>query len=94
MAHVAGWGMHTLPQLFMLMEWRYSSIPFSWYRFLAYLFIVTAYGLVNVSMEERFNDDLYSSIDWKNKPEQSTMFALGTNACVGIGFAIMKYITD
>ena len=68
-AHILGWVMHTFPQIFMLSEWRYSSIPFSWYRFGIYLFAMTAYSLVNISLEERFDDDIYSSLDWTNKPE-------------------------
>ena len=68
-AHILGWVMHMFPQFLMLMEWRCSSIPFSWHRFIVYFFAMTAYGLVNVSMEERFSDDLYSSLDWNNKPK-------------------------
>ena len=78
----------------MLSEWRYSSIPFSWYRFGIYLFAMIAYSLVNISLEERFDDDIYSSLDWKDKPEQSTMFGVGANVCVALGFLIMKQITD
>ena len=86
--------MHTFPQIFMLSEWRYSSIPFSWHRFGIYIFAMSAYGLVNLSLEERYADDIYSSMDWINKPKESTMFALGANLCIFLGFLIMKSITD
>ena len=49
---VLGWLIHTLPQVFILLEWRYSSIPFGWRRFPLYFFIPLLYTIVNLQYGE------------------------------------------
>ena len=85
--------MHTLPQLFMLLEWRHSSIPISWERFPLYLLITTIYTLVNVSMGEK-GINLYSSIEWTRGVSLSTTGVLIGLTTYAFGFWFAKYITD
>ena len=85
--------MHTMPQLFMLLEWRHSSIPVSWERFPMYCFVSIAYTTVNVAMGEK-GINLYSTLEWSRGAALSTTGVVGGSTLYAAGFALAKLITD
>ena len=86
------WGMHTFPQLFMLLEWMYSSIPISWLRVPLYICVSLCYTLVNVTIGEK-GKPVYMSANWLDRTSDSTLIITLTSVGYMISVTIAYFIT-